>query len=97
MSSLNILLLTYVGLDTNLDNFFWSVTSLTSTLLLMFSIVFSNIELFISLKKSVSKEFLAFICFCLLKWPRARRWCKKQKWPNFEAKFVLELLYFEKY
>ena len=55
MSSLNILLLTYIGLDTKLDNFFWSVTSLTSTLFLIFSIVFSNIKLFISLKKCLKR------------------------------------------
>ena len=63
----------------------------------MFSIVFPNTGLFISLKKSSSKEFLAFIRFCVLKWPRARSWSTKQKWQNSEAKFVLELLYFEKY
>ena len=87
----------YVSLDTDLDNFFQSVTSLSSTLFLMFSIVFRNTELFINFKKSVSKEFLAFINFCVLKWPHARSWCTKPKWQNLEVKFLLELLYFEKY
>ena len=63
----------------------------------MFSIVFPNTELFISLKKSFSKEFLAFNRFCVLEWPRAQSWSTKQKWQNSEAKFVSELLYFEKY
>ena len=66
-SSLNILELTYVGFEVSLSSFFSLVTSLTSTLLRKFSIVFPKTILFISLKKSFSNEFLACFHFSVLK------------------------------
>ena len=61
--SLNILELTYVDFDVSLSSFFSLVTSLTSTLFLKFSIVFPKTLLFVSLKKSFSKVFLACFLF----------------------------------
>ena len=58
---------TKVGFDVNLTSFFSSVTNLTSTLYLRFSIVFPNTLLFISLKKSFSKLFLALVLLRVLK------------------------------
>ena len=48
------------GLDANLTALFLFVTNLTSTLFSMFSMVLPNTELFMSLKKSFSKVFVAF-------------------------------------
>ena len=62
---LNILELTYVGFDVSLSSFFSLVTSLTSTLLCKFSIVFPKTLLFISLKESFPNEFWhAFVSQC---------------------------------
>ena len=65
--SLNILEITYVGFDVSLSSFFSLVTSLTSTLFLRFSIVLPKTELFMSLKKSFTKVFLACFLFSVLK------------------------------
>ena len=61
---LNILLLMKAGFEVSLSSFFSLVTSLTSTCLPKFFIVFPKTPLFISLKKSFSNEFLA--CFSFL-------------------------------
>ena len=61
--SLKILLLMYVGLEDIFNSLFLSVTNLTSTRFLRFSIVFPKTELFINLKKSFSKAFLALVLF----------------------------------
>ena len=49
------------GLAISLSTSSLSLTSLTSTRFLMFSMLFPNTELFISLKKSFSKSFFALV------------------------------------
>jgi len=60
-SSLNIVIRSKLGFESNFSMDFSLVLSLTSTRFRIFSIVFPNTELFISLKKSFSKSFVAFV------------------------------------